>query len=264
MSAGRPASLDGSLLARKGDATPAIPPNSVLTEELGEPRPEPVPISLGSGGSVAAPSGWAGASVSRQKIMSALLLVILAAALLFAALRLLPTTVTVTSTSPAITKLAAEIVENKAGDVTANATETPEKLMPNESVSTKPTAEAPSVLVNTGTGKIAAKKAPVVVLVPKATRSKLPKRSPAVRSGRYLLQLASLPSAREARRELTRLHNRLRPVLGKRKIAVIRAVPKGKGPVYRLRASAYRTQNSARAACDRIKKLKIACLVVRR
>lgn len=36
----RPASLDGSLLARKGDAAPAIPNDSPLLEELGEPRPE--------------------------------------------------------------------------------------------------------------------------------------------------------------------------------------------------------------------------------
>lgn len=41
MSGGRPAALDGSLLARKGDAVPAIPDESPLVLNLHDHRPEP-------------------------------------------------------------------------------------------------------------------------------------------------------------------------------------------------------------------------------
>jgi cell division septation protein DedD len=41
MSRGRPAALDGSLLARKGDAVPAIPDESPLVLNLDDHRPEP-------------------------------------------------------------------------------------------------------------------------------------------------------------------------------------------------------------------------------
>jgi hypothetical protein len=53
-------------------------------------------------------------------------------------------------------------------------------------------------------------------------------------------------------------------VLGNRKIVVVKAVPLGKPPVYRLRASAYGTRGAARAACKRIRKKNMACWVVKR
>lgn len=271
MSRGRPASLDGSLLARKGDAAPAIPPNSPLTEELGEPRPEPVALSLSSKAAAATPTGWLQGPGARERIVWILLLSFLAAALIFAATRLLPTTAIVVGQTPSGTEFARDESQPQSvamaerpsegptiRPVTATAAATP--AIEDGASGTSQTKDLPDAAPDRPAGEVqVAKNTPLVAIVPLPAKPK-----PAVRSGRYLLQLASLPSAGEAKRELNRLQDRLSRVLGERKIAVVRAVPKGKNPVYRLRASAYQTRNSARAACDRIKKLKIGCLVVRR
>jgi hypothetical protein len=79
-----------------------------------------------------------------------------------------------------------------------------------------------------------------------------------------MLQLSAVPDEKSARRERARLEKRLGRVLGKRKIIVVRAVPPGKPPVYRLRASAYDSRAAARAACDQVRKKNMACIVVRR
>ena len=250
MNDGRPASLDGSLLARKGDATPAIAHNSPLTEELGEPRPDPIQMSFGASHTGSVPSATEDGSGARGRTLSVMLLVLVAAAIMYTASQVLPTAATVTSLSQSDAKstdetggkaegsLKSDPAPSKAREVTEK-TATPEKPI---DATSGPAAPADTI--------IAAKNAPVAVVVPQATVAKLPKSPPSVRSGRYLLQLASLPSDCEARRELARLQDRLRPVLGKRKIAVVRAVPKGRSPVYSLRASAYRTQKLARTACN--------------
>ena len=225
-------------------------------------------MSFGAPGAMAMSSGWASDPEARRKFLSALILVIFAAAIFYTASQVLPTAATVTSTSPSPAKMAAESAQPKAGTVVESPAKTIKPVATGDAVMPESSPETPRIVPAGSAMPVTdiknAKKAPVVALAPRTAKPKMPKPPLNVRSGRYLLQLASLPSARDARRELTRLQNRLRPVLGKRKIAVIRAVPKGKRPVYRLRASAYRTRNSARAACDRVKKLKIVCLVVRR
>lgn len=213
------------------------------------------------------PSTWVAGADSRQNILWVMLLVMVTAAILFAASQLLPTAVTVSIDPATKTEPAVNATETGAPDPvqTAKAINAEKAPDPVEIAGIEvPQSRAPKESTTSAADISAAKTAPVVAVVPAAVKPSPPKPPVSVRSGRYLLQLASLPTAREAKREVSRLQNRLRGVLGKRKIAVVRAVPKGKGPVYRLRASAYQTRNSARAACDRVKKLRVGCLVVRR
>jgi hypothetical protein len=228
-------------------------------------------MSLGAGNSTAMPKGGEGAPENRQKILLAFFLVILTAAILFAASRLLPTAPTVLSESPTDVKKAERFVDTSqnpaAGTpITAGNLDGTGGLAPADTVrnSTEAVASALPQPVPLAADVKAAKTAPVVALIPASIKPKPPKPVRASRTGRYLLQFASLPSARDARREVTRLQGRLSRVLGNRKIAVVRAVPKGRSPVYRLRASAYQTRDAAISVCNRIKKLKVDCLVVRR
>ena len=75
-------------------------------------------------------------------------------------------------------------------------------------------------------------------------------KKPSRPSGRYLLQLSAVPSARSARREVARLEKLLARLLGKRRIVIVKAARPGKPPVYRLRASAYDSRAAARTACN--------------
>lgn len=249
---------------------PAIPLNSPLTEELGEPRPEPVALSLGGAAETTAQSGWWQSEEAREKLVNMTLLAIMAAAILYVASQLLPTAATVAIDPPAGAESMVKAAETAAPNPVQIPAVSNKEQVPDPVKIAGLTVPQPVALKELATSSVdisAAKTAPVVAVVPSAVKPKpfkAPKPPVSVRSGRYLLQLASLPTAQDAKREVSRLQNRLRGVLGKRKIAVVRAVPKGKGPVYRLRASAYQTRNSARSACDRVRKLKVGCLVVRR
>ena len=105
---------------------------------------------------------------------------------------------------------------------------------------------------------------PVTQSAPKQAAPAVVAKTSSIRSGRYLLQLSAVPTARSARREIVRLEKRLGRLLGDRKIIVVKAAPPGKPAVYRLRASSYESRAAARNACKQIRKKKLGCLVVRR
>jgi len=83
-------------------------------------------------------------------------------------------------------------------------------------------------------------------------------------AGRYAVQLASIAVEERAQAEAFRLQKQLGAVLGGREIKVERAVVAGKGTMYRLRASGYRSLAEARAACTQAVQLKSDCLAIRR
>ncbi len=266
MSTSKPASLDGSLLARKGDAAPAIPSDSPLLEELGEPRPNRPGGPSGTGNPVAgAPSAVLGlighglAWLAGHRVYGVLGLAI-GMAILFA--------VTIAALTPS-----PDAVLAPAPPAPAASTVAPEKIIiPTDGESmTKPSdvvveaAIEPSetaVAPPEPTARVTLPEPPATVAEPAIKPVVVAK--PSSRSGRYLLQLSAVPTAKSARRELARLEKKLGGLLGKRKIVVVKAVPPGKPPVYRLRASAYKSRAAARAACNRIRKKKMACWVVRR
>jgi len=308
VSTNRPAALDGSLLARKGDAAPAIPNDSPLLEELGEPRTVSRRGALGiedppaeapgtKPGLIGRTFGWfAGHPVYGVLGLSVGIAILFGVTIV----ALTPPPRTVSAPPPPAPVSAA--VQQKAtipttmkserepqGEAAAvadkaseRAAEPPVPLAP--PVLPKPSAEImppepPSKIVPLEPVVAAAPpKPPAVVSSPKpapppkpastVAKAKPPAvraaaAAPSGRSGRYLLQLSAVPTASSARREATRLEKRLGSLLGNRKIVVVKAVLPGKPPVYRLRAGSYETRAAARAACNRIKKKNLACIVVR-
>jgi cell division septation protein DedD len=87
MSNERPASLDGSLLARKGDAAPAIGADSPMTQHLGEPLPQAPGGAFAADGPAMLSSDDA-SPVRRRMVLlvGGVLLIVLAAALVAGAM----------------------------------------------------------------------------------------------------------------------------------------------------------------------------------
>lgn len=109
----------------------------------------------------------------------------------------------------------------------------------------------------------AARRVPSVAALPSPPAA-IPKR-PSADSGRYLVQLSSAKSmgnAQQSWRNLRRRHPDLFDGLSN-SIAKTYLGAK-KGTWYRLRAGPFETRASARLACERAKKRKVACFVVRR
>lgn len=80
----------------------------------------------------------------------------------------------------------------------------------------------------------------------------------------YSVQLASLPNARDAERELRTLKRRHGSLLAGLDLRVMPGVAAGKGRVWRIRASGMPSAELAQRACRRLSARKIACLVIRR
>ena len=268
----RPASLDGSLLARKGDAAPAIANDSPLLEELGEPRPNQPDGRLGkknsvarSRGSVLVLIGHGLAWLAVRPVFGVLALAI-GIAILFAVTIAALTPSPDGVSAPAPSEPVASVAEPEKIILPTDGKSMTEPSDPVMEAATKP-PEFAVVVPPDPPATIVAPEPPakVVAVAPPAKRAvaATPSRR-SVRSGRYLLQLSAVPTAKSARTELARLEKRLGRLLGKRKIIIVKAAPPGKPPVYRLRASAYDSRAAARAACDRIRKRKMACIVVRR
>jgi hypothetical protein len=273
----RPASLDGSLPARKGDAAPAIANDSPLLEELGEPRPAPSGGRLGAKKAfVGAPSALLGllgnalAWLAGHPVFGVLGLAI-GIAILFAVTiaALTPSpdaTSSPTQPAPAASDAGPEkIILPTDGKSMA---ETSDAVMEAATKPSKTTMAPPdppaAIALPEPPAKIVAPEPPAAVVAAKPPAKRAVAASPSRRSGRYLLQLSAVADARSARSELVRLEKRLGRLLGKRKIIVVKAVPPGKPPVYRLRASSYNSRAAARAACTQIRKRKMACIVVKR
>jgi hypothetical protein len=273
----RPASLDGSLLARKGDATPAIANDSPLLEELGEPRPDQIvdpsgttrPVEDSSGG-VLGLIGHGLSMLARHPVYGVLSLAI-GIAILFAVTIVALTPSPDLVSAPAVPTPAASADspdETKIPTDAKSMTEPPEEVGESATILPETVTSPPDSPVQVTPAEPPARMSPPEPPAPRVV-AKPPARpavaaSPSARSGGYLLQLSAVPTAKAARRELLRLQNRLGRLLGDRKIVVVKAVPPGKPPVYRLRASAYDTHAAARAACKQIQRRKIACWVVPR
>ncbi len=262
MNTSKPASLDGSLLARKGDAAPAIPNDSPLLEELGEPRSyrpggpsgteHPV---AGAPSAVRGPIGHGLAWLVGHRVYGVFGLAI-GIAILFAMTiaALTPSLVVVSAPAPPIPPApAASVVAPVKIIIPADG-----KSM------TKPSDAVVEAAVKEPETAVVPREPPPTVAAAVPAVAPVVAANPSGRSGRYLLQLSAVPTARSARRELVRLEKRLGGLLGKRKIIIVKAAPRGKPPVYRLRASAYDSRAAARAACNQIRKKKMACWVVRR
>lgn len=293
MSTDRPASLDGSLLARKGDAAPAIGGDSPLLEELGEPRPDQRGSrsrrKKSATGQDAAALGFVGKSLDwlAKNPVYGILALAIAVAILFTL------TITVFKPAPDTTTPDGAVSRMPVPEPSAAAPEATEKLVPptdanSLSGASEETGDAAGEAITRPADSTTEASPPPALTVPSAppvpgtlapvTSRKPPAESPAVaprtkrpvvaappvRSGRYLLQLAAVPTARAARQELARLERRLGSTLGKRKIRVVKAVPPGKPAVYRLRAGSYLSRKAASAACRQVRKKNLACWVVER
>lgn len=292
MSGGRPASLDGSLMARKGAAAPAISDESPLVLHLDGQGPEPAGPEPGP--EAKQPHGTAGlaavAGSGLRRILARLaavsprvrLLVIGAAAVGVIAI-LWPSynpsdssPVRADSTSgarePSAAAVAAPIaVALAVSDPSNGGTAATQTLT--AGIATAPVSRpvipasvtsgetAPPVGVVDPTPEIPVKVPKSVSPVP------VPRAKPdvaALPAGPYAVQLASIASEKRANKEAFRLQKYLGRILSGREIMVEKAVVKGKGTTYRLRASGYRTYAEARAACSQVVRLKVNCLALRR
>ncbi len=335
MSRQRPAALEGSLLARKGGAKPAIPDESPLILRLEEhrqeqteeatatpqlentPPPHPAPPVSPVEDRKTGGSGWLSRLTRRAWLLAAAV-----AAVVVAAVVLWPSN-DAGDTSPDLA--AAPSDSEPVGDAespglqlnlaaveetppSADQLAEPEKPeatveMPASAalaVTAAPDDEAAAEIVGTET---TAPSAPVATPVEKpATGSILPVNVPpnettaplgeieptpnipatlpksvspvpvprakpelgVAPAGRYAVQLASIAEESKATQEAFRLQKQLGEVLGGREIQVEKAVIAGKGTMYRLRASGYRTHAEARGACAQVVRLNSDCLAVRR
>jgi hypothetical protein len=278
--------LDGSLLARKGDASPAIPSNSPLLDELGEPRSgQPGgPSGIGKpveAGSDAAPGliGQLLAWVARHPIFGVIWLAI-GIAILFGVTiaALTPWPDAAPPTPAASISVPEEITLPTDNDAMADVPVTETEAVDNAPETISSPSGPPAALERPDLSAVTRSSEPLApavrpeppapppakVAAPRPAPKPAAPAKPSVRSGPYLVQLSAVPNARGARRELARLEKRLGNILGDRDIIIVKAVPPGKLPVYRLRVRAYESRAAARAACNRIRKLKLDCLAVRR
>lgn len=301
MSGGRPASLDGSLLARKGAATPAIRDESPLVLQLDEHRaPAPVEAPAGSdratGGGPAENAGAAQRGMAKRIGTPSLRVWAPAAAVAVAAIAVglwlshgtndvapvraeIPPASTTGDVPPP--QAAEPTVQQQTAVTAPPATTGPATGAP---VTEEPAVTSVAPVPATASEPVIAVNAPGTEVPPPASEAEatpeigaevpkmvapvpVPRAKPAhaaIPAGAYAIQLASVPDERRAHQEAFRLQKNLGQILGGREIRVEKAVLKSKRTTYRLRASGYRNQAEARAACARIGRLKVDCLPIRR
>jgi hypothetical protein len=104
----------------------------------------------------------------------------------------------------------------------------------------------------------------VVAVSPKITAAaKPPFLLRASNSKDYQIQLAAVKNAAAAKQEWARLQKKYASLLGKLSLNVVRADLGKKGLFYRLRTGSFENQTAAKALCQSLAKLKVACLVIR-
>ena len=257
MSTRKSASLDGALLARKGDAVPAIPEPPLLT-------------------SVEAPPHTAAPMTGSRRGLAVLVAVALLAVASIAAERLFAPAdrmaeVPVAAAPPAEATATEAAVLGAPPDLAAmphlpppDALDAPPATdaIPETPADPAPESAPPRAAAITAAVVSDAPRPPVPP-AKKAIGRKSAALMPPPASGPYSLQLAAFSSAASARGEAARLQTRLDAVLGDRAVVVVKA-GSDRRPVYRLRAGGFPTRAAARAACERIRKLKTGCLVLRR
>lgn len=253
--AGRPAMLEGALLARKGDAAPVIPDDSPLTESVEAATSEVVPLHR-----VVAPAddpvrdAPPPVELPTKLISPRRRVMIILAALLV--LCLIAFALAARGTGD-------EVV---SGALTAPAPESVPASPTKISVVTPPEVQPPPVV---------AKPAPVpevamaaidplpIVAAPDKPRAVTPVLLPAPRPKLYVLQFASVGGERRAFKEAVRLQKRLGGILGDRKIVVVNSEVGGRTR-YRLRAGSFGSLRMAISACRRVARFDVDCLPIRR
>ena len=103
----------------------------------------------------------------------------------------------------------------------------------------------------------------VVKAPPKVVAPKPAPVSATTASKNYQIQLAAVRNAAAAKSEWTRLQKKHKSLLGKLSLNVVRADLGKRGVYYRLRAGPFATQVVAKALCQSLAKVKVACLVIR-
>jgi cell division septation protein DedD len=104
---------------------------------------------------------------------------------------------------------------------------------------------------------------PPVETVTKPTARQLSKIVPASNGG-YRIQLASLRSNAAAARSWKKLVDSHKELLGGLRLTIARRdLGAGKGVFFRVQAGPLKDQAAARSLCDKLKRRKISCLVVR-
>ncbi len=323
MSGGRPASLDGSLLARKGAAAPAISDESPLVLHLdgqgSEPAgPEPGPEAKqphGTAGLAAVAGSGLRRILARLAAVSPRVRLLVIAAAAVGVIAILWPSYNPSDSSPVRADspsgaLPAVAAGNPGLKLNVTAVSQPPVKQADPAGAREPSAAAVAAPVavalavsdpsNGGTAATQTLTAgigtaplsrPVIpasatsgatappvggvdptpeipVTVPKSVSPvPVPRAKPdvaAVPAGPYAVQLASIASEKRANKEAFRLQKYLGRILSGREIMVEKAVVKGKGTTYRLRASGYRTYAEARAACSQVVRLKVNCLALRR
>jgi hypothetical protein len=300
MNKSKPASLDSSLLARKGQATPAIPDDSPLMSGLVEPRPKP------GGGKFGLDRVTDGMVMKKIGPMRTRLIIATGIVLLLAVIAVAfwstksdlqvsdakPVPVNVETdgggqakgtaasskpTEPAIKATEGETLAKIApasGEVLPSGKDPIVQNLPErEQVATLTTPAPPKPTVKAAISQTSSERpeifliAPIVKPTPKRKKTSLIKpvqkaARVSVPTGRYAVQLASFRNERRAVKEAERLQKRIGKYLKGHKIAVVKGTVAGKGSVWRLRAKGY-VRSDARAICKQVKRLKTKCLALK-
>ena len=329
MSGGRPASLDGSLLARKGDATPAITDESPLVLHLDEHRREPDRPTVASdeipqsedNPQNDAPGFTAGArdrlrqASARIRLISPRVRLALIGVAALAVVAIAwpsgqPGNAVAVRTDKApdaktavevanpnlklnLTKVpeafekqteSADTLESSAATVAMPASVVPAAGDPSDGETAATQTATAGVASTPASGQVLPVNTPangtpppvgevdstpeILATVPNSVSAiPIPRAKPdvaAVSAGAYAVQLASIANESRANAEAFRLQKRLGHVLGGHEITVEKAVIKGKGTMFRLRAWGFPTYADARAACGQVARLKVDCLALGR
>jgi hypothetical protein len=243
--AGRPATLEGSLLARKGDATPAIPDDSPLTESLEAATSDIVPLHRVEPSeaepeqATLAPTAVRTARPVSPRRRAAIILV-------------------------ALLVLCLIVVALASGGTRSDSKPVPPPPARETGAVTAPAPVAPEMAAVAPPESPAAQAAPPAAAAPLKKPLKVtPVLAPVSPAQRYVLQFASVRGERQAAREAIRLQKRLGPVLDGRKIAVVGSKVSGVRR-YRLRAGSYGSLRAAKTICRRVEIFKVECLPIRR
>ncbi len=254
--AGRPAMLEGALLARKGDAAPVIPHDSPLTESVEAATSEVVPLHR-----VVAPADDPvrdapppPVEFPTQLISPRRRVMIILAALLV--LCLIAFALAARGTGDGV----------EPGALTAPAPESAPASPTKIAVVTPPEAQSSPVVakpVPVPEAAMAAIDPLPIVAAPDKPRAVTPVLPPAPRPKLYVLQFASVGGERRAFEEAVRLQKRLGGILGDRKIVVVNSEVGGRTR-YRLRAGSFGSLRTAISACRRVARFDVGCLPIRR
>lgn len=251
--AGTPATLEGSLLARKGAAVPVIPDDSPLLESVERATSDIVPLHRVEAPEIETPQ----AAVIPSDVRTAPLVsprrraaIILVALLVFCLIAVALASGGNRSDSERMLPPAAETSMAPA----------PEPVLANAPDTTAVTPPEPRPM---DSEPVAAPAEPVVAAPRKKPLTVTPVLATVSPSRRYVLQFASVRAERRAFQEAVRLQKRLGGILGGRKIVVVGSRVSGVKR-YRLRAGAYGSLRAAKSICRRAAILKVECLPIRR